>query len=246
MKNISALYQLGLWLAIMLLLPSSGLTLFAQSASEDLETAFQRLVEEDKISFELEARCFEKEGDDQGKINFTGIFKKDGNSLYTNAWGREIFLHQNQLLLIDHNREGMQVGRSHPLLGKDKILPNADIDSLLKQSTEIIYLGNSTGLYHYRIEGLEGMIYQVEFYLDQNKMLRKMIQYFQDVEGLSSRYQRIELNYRNLKLSAPDGAFFSGAKYFRRTENGQLQSLPPYSNYSIDEVDYDALSNAQF
>ncbi len=230
--------------ALLLVACSFTIPLRGQAPRAVLEAALRKMVTEDRISFALEARGFSQLTATAGELNFRGAFKKNGNSYYTKAWGRELFAHEQQLFILDHQNEQMLLGRRRAVTMGMGQMPPQLLDSLSDAS--ISYEGARGEGQLYRLANLEGPIHQIDFYLDAEGMLRKMVQYLRESKRVQMRYAKLEVNYRELTRRAPPLSFFSGQRYYRRDAQGHLHCQAPYAHYTIREVDYDVLSNAQF
>ncbi len=243
-RNFSSTSILKLILAVFF--ASQFSLLSAQSPHQAFEKVFNKYAKLENLSLEMEARSFEREEMTEGKLVFSGTFKKKGESYYTKAWGREMIVNNNKLLVVNHDDEKIAIGRSSATAPQTLNFPSFAIDSLVASGASFDYLGFHDNLHHYSVKTPEDMIFETEVFINTNDIITKMVYHYQDKAEAQPAFEKMVINYRNISFSAPPSNFFDQTKFLLRSKDGELVAAPRYKKYLVREVNYNTFSDAQF
>lgn len=214
------------------LLLFGGKELAAQDFRQALLEMRKEYAQAEQLHIRMEVQVFEQKDASDPLYQQEVDIRKNGQHYLYKFGSNEMLLNDRFQLMVDKNTK--EISWTKRTLQEEAALEGMmkfDLDSILSFYSVPEYVGGDADSDHYRIVQKEGLVGQIDLFLNkQTKMLSKMEYQYQGGQFISVQFKAF-----NTQAVFPEGTF-DEASYIRR-EKGQIKGAGEYRGYNVLETE---------
>ena len=104
-------------------------------------------------------------------------------------------------------------------------------------------MGMKEGLKVYRFELKESLIKHIDYMINPEYLISRVIFTYQDLDGVESAYSKVDIRYDDISLAEPEDSWFNKKKYIRKKKKGEILTASNFNDYEVEVIDYSILTS---
>lgn len=231
MRILYRLLSFGLFIVV-------GVSCCAQNIKQDMLAMYNSYMSLKYFSTTVQVSIYNTANDKTPTITKKGSVKKSGNMYYTSLDDIKVLINDKYLIYVS-GKDKLIYYKEHAKDTKQEFKAPFDIkevtnmlDTALKRSDTIQYMGTVNGIKHYSIRSSHSVISTIDLYIEASSNLISKVVYYYDADVMK-RNNKVAVNFSNTIYKEPFAAAEFSESVFLKKKGNAFIAADGYNGYEV-------------